>query len=90
MGKIAVFGKMIFGYCGLHGWFKYPYTFRSNTNYVDDELNFEKGCHLCQDESNDYWNGMWESIFEGGSYMSNKIDRKKWLCKILNLWPVKK
>ena len=54
------FIKKIFGYCEIHGWFMYPKKFRANTSYENDSLNFEVGCKFCKEESDEYWNSMWE------------------------------
>lgn len=78
--------KNIFGYCDLHGWFKYPYKFRSNTEYINEEDNYETGCHQCEIESNEYWDSAWDSVFGCGPKIGiENISRPKWMCFIFDL-----
>lgn len=50
------FFKLIFGYCGYcEKWFVWPKRRRTNTAYMDDDLNFETSCKSCYDEHGEYW-----------------------------------
>lgn len=36
--------------------------FRMHTAYVDDEKNYMNLCPACQQDSNEYWQDMWDEL----------------------------
>ena len=60
----SIFRK-IFGYCRCcRQWFVYPKKRRTNTAYVEDDLNYCylcKGCYILEEE---YWAERWKDYYD--------------------------
>lgn len=82
--KSSVSTKKLFGYCERCGWFMYPYRYRTNTDFIDDEKNYEFGCHNCQLKSEAYWADAWSNLYSYRSTGPYTNDRSKFLCLVLN------
>lgn len=56
--------QRLFGFCPCCGrWFRKVITYRQDTAYVDDAMNFFTGCYECKECNDDYWQDMWEQVY---------------------------
>lgn len=44
---------------------KYAYRRHQNTAYEDDSMNYRVLCDACQEESDVYWQEMWDEYYRG-------------------------
>lgn len=56
--------QRLFGFCPCccH-WFRKVITYRQDTAYVDDAMNFFTGCHECCERNDEFWQEMWAQVY---------------------------
>lgn len=52
-------GNLICARCGVRN----ARRNRQCTNYCDDERNWDTLCPICQEDSDEYWKGMWKEYY---------------------------
>ena len=56
--------KHLLGYCDCcNRWFVYPKRRRTNTTYVEEELNYITCCLDCHKEAEEYWKERWDDYY---------------------------
>jgi len=58
--------RKLFGYCWHCGrWFVYPKRRRMSSDYSDEESNYCTECSDCNEQTERYWENMWDDYNSG-------------------------
>ena len=78
-----IFLEKILGQCQrCKTYFSYPKTRRMNTMYENEKLNFVCECNKCFEQTEAYWDGMWEDYDIHNCYVPTK---KYGIKNVLNI-----